>query len=90
MTSALPVADTWFRVEQVTDQIARIDEPHVDELLRANIWHLRGLDHDLVVDAGLGVASLRDHVPALLEHNPILVISSAPCSDSTGRRCPSC
>lgn len=77
MTPTLPVADAWFRVEQVTDQITRIDEPHVDELLRANIWHVRGIDRDLVVDAGLGVASLRDHVPALFENNPILVISHA-------------
>ena len=71
----LPTRSPWFRVEPVTDVLTRIDEPHVHELLRANIWHLRGRERDLVVDAGLGVASLREHVPALFERDPVLVLT---------------
>ncbi len=47
------------------------------ELLRANIWHLRGSARDLVVDAGLGVASLREQLPRLFAHDPVLVLSHA-------------
>ncbi|MGI5188400.1 MBL fold metallo-hydrolase [Promicromonospora sp. CA-289599] len=65
----------WFQVQRVTETLARIDEPNVHELLRANIWHLRGRDHDLVVDAGLGVASLREHLPGLFENSPVLVLT---------------
>ncbi|RHW27271.1 MBL fold metallo-hydrolase [Nocardioides immobilis] len=62
-------------MERVTDDLIRIDEPHVHELLRANIWQVRGRERDLVVDAGLGVASLRGHVPALFERDPVLVLT---------------
>lgn len=77
MSAAVQLAADWFRVEQVSPVIARIDEPHVHELLRANIWHVRGSRRDLVVDAGLGVTSLREHVPALFQRDPVLVLTHA-------------
>jgi glyoxylase-like metal-dependent hydrolase (beta-lactamase superfamily II) len=43
----------------------------------ANIWHVRERDRDLVADSGLGVASLRHHVPALFERDPVLVVTHA-------------
>jgi glyoxylase-like metal-dependent hydrolase (beta-lactamase superfamily II) len=67
----------WFRLEEVGDGITRIDEPGVHSLLRANFWHVRGRDRDLVVDSGLGVASLRHYIPALFERDPVLVITHA-------------
>lgn len=73
----LPIATTWFRRERVAPGVERIEEPHVHEFLRANIWHVTGRDRDLVVDAGLGVASLHQHLPELFAHNPILVLSHA-------------
>lgn len=73
----VPVATSWFRREQVARGIERIEEPHVHEFLRANIWHVRGRDRDLVVDAGLGVASLREHLPDLFAHDPVLVLTHA-------------
>lgn len=69
--------DDWFRVERVTATVSRVDEPLVHELLRANIWHVRGHKRDLVVDAGLGVVSLRDRVPWLFDNDPILVVTHA-------------
>jgi len=74
---SLVVTDGWFRAMGLGDGITRIDEPGVDPLLRANIWHVRGRDRDLVVDSGLGVASLRRRVPALFEHHPVLVVTHA-------------
>ena len=64
----LPTRSPWFRVEPVTDVLTRIDEPHVHELLRANIWQLRGSDRDLVVGfpgAAELIANLKRFVPGL-------------------------
>jgi hypothetical protein len=37
----LSVAATWFTVTRVTGRTAMLTEPHVDELLQANLWYLR-------------------------------------------------
>lgn len=73
---ALPEASPWFRVRSVNHEISQIDEPHVDDLLRGNVWHVRGR-RDLVVDAGLGVASLRAELPGLFDNDPLLVVTHA-------------
>jgi glyoxylase-like metal-dependent hydrolase (beta-lactamase superfamily II) len=74
----LAVADgPWFRVRAVDASVDQIDEPHVHELLRANIWHVRGRDRDLIVDTGLGVASLRAQLPRLFERDPVVVLTHA-------------
>jgi glyoxylase-like metal-dependent hydrolase (beta-lactamase superfamily II) len=74
----LPLVDgPWFRTRTVGPTLDRIDEPHVHGLLQANVWHLRGRDRDLIVDTGLGVASLRDHLPHLFERDPVVVLTHA-------------
>jgi glyoxylase-like metal-dependent hydrolase (beta-lactamase superfamily II) len=54
----MPVADRWFERTRVDDAITLLWEPHVVELMRCNIWHVRGRDRDLLVDTGMGVSSL--------------------------------
>jgi glyoxylase-like metal-dependent hydrolase (beta-lactamase superfamily II) len=54
----LPVAADWFSLTWVTGRTAVLTEPHVDELLRAGLWYLRGRDRDLLVDTGNGVGAL--------------------------------
>lgn len=76
-TDQFPVAATWFERTPVDAVITRITEPHVHPLLRANIWHVRGRDRDLVIDCGLGVASLRAALPDLFTRDPILVLTHA-------------
>jgi len=71
----LPVSTNWFRTRSVSPSLDQVDEPHVHELLRANIWHLRGRDRDLIVDTGLGVASLRQHLPHLFDRDPVVVLT---------------
>ncbi|WP_199537442.1 MBL fold metallo-hydrolase [Spongiactinospora gelatinilytica] len=44
-------------------------------LLRSNIWHVRGGERDLLVDAGCGVASLRDAAPDLFAREPVVVFT---------------
>jgi len=55
----LPVAGDWFSVTWVTGAVAMLTEPHVDGLLRANLWYVRGRERDLLVDTGNGVAPVR-------------------------------
>ena len=61
----LPVAADWFGLTWVTARTAVITEPHVDDLLRAGIWYLRGRDRDLLVDTGNGVGELRPYLARL-------------------------
>ncbi len=75
--SGMPVADDWFATTPIDERLSVIVEPHVHPFLRANIWHLRGRDRDLIVDTGLGVARLRDHLPHLFERDPIVVVTHA-------------
>lgn len=55
----MKIADRWFERRRIDDDITLIWEPHVDALIRCNIWHVRGRDRDMLVDTGLGIASLR-------------------------------
>jgi glyoxylase-like metal-dependent hydrolase (beta-lactamase superfamily II) len=80
----LPVADRWFRHRQVSNTIVCFDEPHVDPLLRANLWAVRGRDRDLVVDTGLGVGSLRVELPKLFDRDPLVVLTHAHLDHSGG------
>jgi len=71
----LPVAARWFDVTAVDERTTLIREPHVHGLLRANLWHLRGRDRDLLIDCGTGVTAL---APLLVEHfgrEPVLVLT---------------
>jgi glyoxylase-like metal-dependent hydrolase (beta-lactamase superfamily II) len=73
----LPVVDRWFSTLEVTETLTVISEPYVHPFLRANIWHLRGRDGDLIVDSGLGIASLSDELPRLFQRDPVVVITHA-------------
>jgi glyoxylase-like metal-dependent hydrolase (beta-lactamase superfamily II) len=58
--SGLAIADHWFERKAICDGITLLWEPHVHPLLRCNIWHVAGRDIDLLIDTGLGVASLSE------------------------------
>ncbi len=67
----------WHTQTGVGADVVRIGEPHVNELLSANFWWLRGGDRDVVIDAGLGVVALRESVPDLFERDPLLLLTHA-------------
>lgn len=69
--------ESWFRVTPLGEGVTLVEEPYAGELLSANLWHVRGRDRDLVLDAGLGVVALRTALPWLFEHDPVLVLSHA-------------
>jgi glyoxylase-like metal-dependent hydrolase (beta-lactamase superfamily II) len=79
----LPIAERWFERRDVGDGVTFITEPHVDRFLRCNIWHVRGRDLDLVVDTGLGVASLRAAATDLLD-KPVAAVATHVHMDHTG------
>lgn len=70
-------AARWYEVRDVGGGVARISEPHVHQILRANVWWLRGTERDLVVDAGLGVVGLRAGVPGMFARDPMAVLTHA-------------
>jgi glyoxylase-like metal-dependent hydrolase (beta-lactamase superfamily II) len=67
------VAERWFEHATVGDGIVRIIEPHVDPFLRANLYLVSGRDRDVLIDAGLGLASLKDELPELFERRVLAV-----------------
>ena len=69
----LPIADRWFDRKRIDDEITLLWEPHVDPLLRCNIWHVRGRDRDALIDSGLGVASLKAAADDLFEKEVVAV-----------------
>ncbi|MTH77072.1 MBL fold metallo-hydrolase [Paracoccus aestuariivivens] len=73
----------WYRLRRVGDDITWIDEPHIHEFYRCNIWHVRGRDRDMLVDSGMGVVSLREWVP-LVSGRPLGAVASHTHFDHIG------
>lgn len=61
----LPEVEDWFAAESVGPGISRLWEPHVDPLIRGNVYLIRGQRRDLVVDSGTGIAAMRPYLPEM-------------------------
>jgi glyoxylase-like metal-dependent hydrolase (beta-lactamase superfamily II) len=77
------IAERWFEHDTVDDGVVRVTEPHVDPFLRANLFLVRGRDRDMLVDAGLGIASLRTELADLFER-PVVAVATHRHFDHTG------
>ncbi len=75
--------EDWYRVRRMPDGVTWIDEPHIKEFYRCNIWHVRGRDSDMLVDSGMGVVSLREWVPLVTER-PLQAVASHTHFDHIG------
>ena len=73
----------WWRIRPMGDGVTRIDEPHIREFYRCNVWHVRGRDRDMLVDSGMGVVPLRDWVP-LVTGRPLDAVASHTHFDHIG------
>ncbi len=73
----------WFARERVDEVIWRLWEPFVDPFARCNIWFVSGRDRALLVDTGLGVASLHEAARDLFEQ-PTLALATHYHFDHTG------
>lgn len=79
----LPIADRWFEITRVGDDITLLTEPHVVPLMRCNIWHVRGRDRDLMIDTGMGIVSLREAARHLLD-KPVTAVATHTHTDHVG------
>ncbi|MEG3437145.1 MBL fold metallo-hydrolase [Pannus brasiliensis CCIBt3594] len=77
------VCDHWFSTSRIEDGLYLITEPHYYWYNRANLWLIKGRDRDLLLDTGLGVASLRQHIASLID-KPLLAIASHVHFDHAG------
>jgi glyoxylase-like metal-dependent hydrolase (beta-lactamase superfamily II) len=80
---ALRIADCWFELRRVDDAITHLWEPHVVPLMRCNIWHVRGRERDLLIDTGMGIASLKEAARHLLE-KPVIAVATHTHADHIG------
>ena len=79
----LQIAARWFEEKSIGDGITLLWEPYVIPLMRCNIWHVRGRDRDLLIDTGMGVASLHDATRHLIE-KPVLAVATHTHLDHIG------
>jgi glyoxylase-like metal-dependent hydrolase (beta-lactamase superfamily II) len=65
----------WFSKSVVDKDLTMLTEPFVHGYVRANIWHLRGRDADLLVDTGMGIRPLAPEIdtPA---GKPLIVVAT--------------
>ena len=82
--SELPVAERWFRTQRVTDDITLLVEDHLDLFFESNVWHLRGRDRDLVVDAGNGIGDLRGELTPLTADRDVVAVATHHHFDHVG------
>jgi glyoxylase-like metal-dependent hydrolase (beta-lactamase superfamily II) len=75
--------ENWWRIRPLSDGVTWIDEPHIHEFYRCNVWHIRGRDGDMLVDSGMGVVSLRQHIPLVTER-PLQAVASHTHFDHIG------
>ncbi|WP_017658822.1 MBL fold metallo-hydrolase [Baaleninema simplex] len=85
MTQEVPksVAKQWFVTRTIHDGLYCITEDFYWEWNRANIWLIKGQTQDLLIDTGLGVASLRHHIAELTD-KPLLAIATHVHFDHAG------
>lgn len=68
-------AEQWYKVEKLSDDVRLISEPWITPFYRCNIWHVRGSKCDALIDSGMGVVSLREHVPLVTERDLTAIAS---------------
>ena len=79
----LQIADRWFERRHLDDDITLLWEPHVVPLMRCNIWHVRGRNRDLMIDTGMGIASLREAAKNLIDKK-ITAVATHTHNDHSG------
>ena len=69
------VMPDWFSKSIVDEKTTMLTEPFVHGYVRANMWHLRGRDVDLLVDTGMGICPLAPEIdtPA---GKPLIVVAT--------------
>lgn len=84
MTHGLPVIHRWFAAEDAGEGVTRLIETHVDPFLESNVWHVRGSERDLVIDAANGIGALRPSIDALGDDRPVIAVVTHAHFDHVG------
>jgi glyoxylase-like metal-dependent hydrolase (beta-lactamase superfamily II) len=79
----VPAFGDWYESIRITDEITLIREKYVAHWLRCNIWHVRGRNHDILIDSGMGLRPLKQEIASLADR-PIKVISTHAHFDHIG------
>ncbi len=79
----LQVASRWFDIEHLSDGVTRIFEPHVIRVMQCNIWHVAGRERDLLIDTGLGIASLSEAAARIFQ-KPLIAVATHTHVDHIG------
>ena len=85
--TALPAGQSWFSKTSpdliLGANLVAFTEPFLNDYFRANFYHLKGRDLDLVIDAGMGLAPL---VPPLdlTPGKPVLAVATHIHADHVG------
>jgi glyoxylase-like metal-dependent hydrolase (beta-lactamase superfamily II) len=66
----------WYEIDEVAPRVFRVRERYYREDYRCNIYVIKGMVRDIVVDAGLGLASLTDFVRTV-SRAPQLILTHA-------------
>lgn len=69
----MKIAGQWFQRIPHEHGVTQLVEPHVHPLIRGNVWHVRGRDRDLVVDTGVGIASVSEALSDILDRSVVCV-----------------
>lgn len=80
----LPVAERWWRAHDSGDGITLLTEAHITPMLESNVWHVRGLDADLVVDTANGIGALRPVIDELAQGRPVIAVATHGHFDHVG------
>ena len=79
----LHVATRWFDFERLSEGVTRIFEPHVIRVMQCNIWHVEGRERDLLIDTGMGIASLSE-AAAEIFRKPLSAVATHTHLDHVG------
>ncbi len=80
----MPIAaKDWYETVPFADGVTLIHEPWMQPYFRCNMWHIRGTERDLLIDAGMGIVPLRPALP-LLTGRPLTLLLSHTHFDHIG------
>ncbi len=65
----------WYETVPFADGVTLIHEPWMPPFYRGHMWHIRGGERDLLIDAGLGHIPLRANLPELRGRPVTLLVS---------------
>jgi glyoxylase-like metal-dependent hydrolase (beta-lactamase superfamily II) len=85
--TALPAGQSWFSKTSpdstIGANLVAYTEPFLNDYFRANFYHLKGRDLDLVIDAGMGLAPLT-RLLDLTPGKPVLAVATHIHADHVG------